>query len=222
MCDASDYDIGAVLGQRVDKKLHVIYYTSKVLDQAQSNYSTTEKEMLAIFDIEIKDKKGVENLVADHLSRLEPLREKTSSEELLIEDSFVGENLMRIENSPTPWYADIVNFKVCEVLPPNMNYNQKKKFAHDARRYYWDEPHLFKLCLDGIYRKCVADEDIKGVLQHCHSLPCGGHGGSSKTAAKVLQSGLYWPSIFKDAYNFVKPCDKCQRSGNISKRDEMS
>ncbi|CAM8956155.1 unnamed protein product [Rhodiola kirilowii] len=128
---------------------------------------------------------------------------------------------MRIENAPTPWYADIVNFKVCEVLPPNMNYNQKKKFAYDERRYYWDEPHLFKLCSDGIYRKCVADEDIEGVLHHCHSLPCGGHGGSSKTTAKVLQSGLYWPSIFKDAYNFVKACDKCQRSGNISKRDEM-
>ncbi|CAM8895881.1 unnamed protein product [Rhodiola kirilowii] len=268
MCDASDYAIGAVLGQRVDKKLHVIYCTSKVLDQAQSNYSTAEKEMLDIvyafekfrqylvgsktivytdhaaikyliskkdakprlirwvlllqdFDIEIKDKKGVENLVADHLSRLEPLRERTSSEELPIEDSFVGENLMRIENATTPWYADIVNFKVCEVLPPNMNYNQKKKFAHDARRYYWDEPHLFKLCSDRIYRKCVADEDIEGVLHHCHSLPCGGHGGSSKTAAKVLQSGLYWPSIFKDSYNFAKACDKCQRSGNISKRDEM-
>ncbi|CAM8926396.1 unnamed protein product [Rhodiola kirilowii] len=146
MCDASDYVIGVVLGQRVDKKLHVIYYTSKVLDQAQSNYSTTEKEMLAIvyafekfrqylvgsktivytdhaaikyliskkdakprliwvlllqeFDIEIKYKKGVENLVADHLSRLDPLREKASSEELPIEDSFVGENLMSLENAP--------------------------------------------------------------------------------------------------------------------------
>ncbi|CAM8923520.1 unnamed protein product [Rhodiola kirilowii] len=123
---------------------------------------------------------------------------------------------MRIENAPTPWYADIVNFKACEVLPPNMNYNQKKKFVHDARRYYWDEPHLFKLCSDGIYRKCVADKDIEGVLHHCHSFPCGGHGGSSKTAAKVLQSGLYWPSIFKDAYNFVKACDKCQRSAIAS------
>ncbi|CAM8966450.1 unnamed protein product [Rhodiola kirilowii] len=190
ICDASHYAIGAVLKQRVDKKLHVIYYTSKVLDQAQSNYSTTEKEMLE-FDIEIKDKKGVENLVADHLSRLEPLREKASSEELPIEDSFVGENLMRLENALTLWYDDIVNFKVCEVLPPNMNYNQKKKFAHDARRYNWDEPHLFKLCSDGIYRTCVADEDIQGVLHHCHSSPYGGHVVSSKTAAKVLQSGLY-------------------------------
>ena len=48
MCDASDYAIGAVLGQRVDKKLNVIHYASKTLDNAQINYATTEKELLAV------------------------------------------------------------------------------------------------------------------------------------------------------------------------------
>lgn len=48
MCDASDHAIWAELGQRIDKKLHVIYYTSKVLGPAQVNYTTTEKKMLAI------------------------------------------------------------------------------------------------------------------------------------------------------------------------------
>jgi len=48
MCDASDYAIGAVLGQRKDKKLHAIYYASRTLDEAQINYATTEKELLAI------------------------------------------------------------------------------------------------------------------------------------------------------------------------------
>lgn len=48
MCDASDYTVGAVLGQRKDKKLHVIYYASRTLDEAQMNYATTEKELLAI------------------------------------------------------------------------------------------------------------------------------------------------------------------------------
>ena len=48
MCDASDYAIDAVLGQRKDKKPHVIYYASRTLDSAQANYSTTEKELLAI------------------------------------------------------------------------------------------------------------------------------------------------------------------------------
>ncbi|KAK0596062.1 hypothetical protein LWI29_012502 [Acer saccharum] len=48
MCDASDYAIGAVLGQRVDKVPHVIYYASRTLNEAQLNYSTTEKELLAV------------------------------------------------------------------------------------------------------------------------------------------------------------------------------
>ena len=47
MCDASDYAVGAVLGQRVDKKLNIIQYASKTLDSAQRNYATTEKEFLA-------------------------------------------------------------------------------------------------------------------------------------------------------------------------------
>ncbi|CAL2256334.1 unnamed protein product [Prunus armeniaca] len=48
MCDASDYDVGAVLGQRIDKKPHAIYYASRTLNNAQLNYSTTEKELLAV------------------------------------------------------------------------------------------------------------------------------------------------------------------------------
>ena len=48
MCDASDYAIGVVLGQRKDKNSHVIYYASKTLNEAQMNYSTTEKELLAV------------------------------------------------------------------------------------------------------------------------------------------------------------------------------
>ena len=48
MCDASDFVIGAVLGQRKDKKLHAIYYASRTLDEAQRNYATTEKELLAV------------------------------------------------------------------------------------------------------------------------------------------------------------------------------
>ena len=117
MCDASNFAVGAVLDQRINKKSHVIYYVSKTLNTAQCNYTTTEKELLAIvfgldkfrsyllgskvlvysdhaalknllakkeskprlirwilllqeFDLNIKDRSGAENLVADHLSRL--------------------------------------------------------------------------------------------------------------------------------------------------------
>ena len=48
MCDASDYAVGAVLGQRKEGKVNAIYYTSKTLNEAQFNYATTEKELLAV------------------------------------------------------------------------------------------------------------------------------------------------------------------------------
>ena len=53
-----------------------------------------------------------------------------------------------------------------------------------------------------------------GILHHCHTREVGGHYNATKTAAKALQSGFYWPSLFKDADNYVIACDVCQRSGN--------
>ena len=58
------------------------------------------------------------------------------------------------------------------------------------------------------------------ILNYYHTLSCGGHFEGQRTVEKVLQSGFYWPSLFKDAHRFVSTYDKCQRMGCISKRDE--
>ena len=62
---------------------------------------------------------------------------------------------------------------------------------------------------------------MEEILKHCHSLECRGHFNGQRTAGKVLQSGFYWPSLFKDANLYAKSCDRCQRTGNIGKRNEM-
>ena len=67
----------------------------------------------------------------------------------------------------------------------------------------------------------MPNEETRSILEHCHSSAYGGHASFSKTAAKVLQSGFYWPTLFRDARTLVAACDKCQRTGNISKRNEM-
>ena len=121
----------------------------------------------------------------------------------------------------TPWYADFVNYLVSEIIPPDLTYHKRRKFFADVKYYMWEEPYLFKYCSDGIIRRCVPETEIRDILLHCHSLECGGHFSASKTSAKVLQSGFYWPSIFQDTRHFIDSCDRCQRTGNISRRNQM-
>ncbi|CAL1390031.1 unnamed protein product [Linum trigynum] len=268
MCDASDFAVGAVLGQRRDQHFRPIYYASKTLNDAQENYTTTEKELLAVvfafdkfhpylvlshvtvhtdhsairylmskadakprlirwilllqeFDIEIRDKKGAENVAADHLSRLDAPPADNLEEE--INDSFPDERLMMmcLVESVTPWYSDFANYLVGQQLPKGMTTHAKRKFFSDLKYYFWDDPHLFRIGADEIICRCVMESEMEGILSHCHEGPAGGHHGGNRTARKVLQSGFYWPTLFKDADAFARRCDRCQRSGNISARDEM-
>ena len=73
-----------------------------------------------------------------------------------------------------------------------------------------------------IIRRCVPESEQGKILQECHASPYGGHFSRDKTAHKILQSGFYWPTIFKEFFEWVKLCDQCQRMGNINKRHEMS
>ncbi|KAH9717547.1 hypothetical protein KPL71_021867 [Citrus sinensis] len=116
---------------------------------------------------------------------------------------------------------DFANYLVSGLLPPKLKFQKKKKFLHDVRSYQWDDPHLYKLCLDKVIRRCASEGEIPHILESCHAAAYGGHFGGHRTAAKVLQSGYYWSIIFKNAYEFVKCCDRCQRTGNITKRHEM-
>ena len=59
------------------------------------------------------------------------------------------------------------------------------------------------LCGDDVYRRCLPKDKVPSVVHHCHASTCGGHFGSNKTIAKVLQAGFYWPTLFKDARKFV-------------------
>ncbi|XP_073129616.1 uncharacterized protein [Henckelia pumila] len=106
MCDASDYAVSVVLDQRRNKMFRAIYYASRTMDAMQQNYTTTEKEMLAEFDFEIKDNKGSENPVADQLSRLEL---EDVKEEESIKELFSDEQIFQV-NSSIPWFADFANF----------------------------------------------------------------------------------------------------------------
>nr|GEY21457.1 retrovirus-related Pol polyprotein from transposon 17.6 [Tanacetum cinerariifolium]GEY24654.1 retrovirus-related Pol polyprotein from transposon 17.6 [Tanacetum cinerariifolium] len=70
-------------------------------------------------------------------------------------------------------------------------------------------------------RRCVHGQEAIDILKACHYGPTGGHHGPNYTAKKVLDSGFYWPTIYRDDQDLVKSCDICQRQGKILQRDEM-
>ncbi|GJZ32326.1 reverse transcriptase domain-containing protein [Tanacetum coccineum] len=241
MCDASDFAIGAVLGQRKTKHFQPIHYASKTMTEAQIHYTTTEKEMLAVvyafekfrpylvlsksivytdhsalkylmnkqdakprllrwvlllqeFDITIRDKKGSENLAADHLSRLEnPHKDVLENKD--INEHFPLETLGVISSESTPWFADYANYHAGNFIIKGMTTQQKKK--------------------------CVHGQEALDILKACHEGPTGGHHSANLTARKVFDTGFFWPTIYRDAHTMIKSCDTCQREGKISQRDEM-
>ncbi|GJX04623.1 reverse transcriptase domain-containing protein [Tanacetum coccineum] len=246
MCDASDYAIGAVLGQRIEKHFRPIHYASKTMTEAETNYTTTEKEMLAVvyafekfrsylimnksvvytdhsalkylfnkkdakarllrwvlllqeFDFKVIDTKGAENYAADHLSRLENPYENIFDPKEITE-TFPLETLSVItsKDQSTPWFADFANYHAGKFIKKGMSTQEKNKFFKD----------------------CGCKEAFE-ILEACHSGPTGGHYGANFTAKKIFDAGFYWPTIYKDAYEFVKTCDACQKQGKISQRDEM-
>ncbi|GJZ75712.1 reverse transcriptase domain-containing protein [Tanacetum coccineum] len=174
--------------------------------------------LLQEFDIEIKDRKGTENVAADHLSRIENDEISDDSE---VDDNFPGETLMEINTKDEPWFADFANYLVGDIIPKGMTYQQKNKFFSDLKHYFWEEPYLFKVCSDGMIRRCISGPETQTILDQCHHGPTGGHYGPNVTAKKVLDSGFYWPTIIKEAHTLVRLCEACQKTGNISKRDEM-
>ena len=213
------------------EKFHSYLFLSNVIvytNHAALKYLMAKKDakaklirwilLLQEFDVEIRDKKGVENVVGDHLSRLETEEERFEKESS-IKEEFPDEYLFSV--NITPWYADIANFLASNILPPNLSYQQKKKFFSNIKHYLWEDPLLYKVCANGMIKRCVPKEEYRAIFHHCHDRESRRHFGATRTAAKVLLSGFYWPTLFKDTHRYVSSCNQCQRTSNISRKHEM-
>nr|KYP45472.1 Retrovirus-related Pol polyprotein from transposon 17.6 [Cajanus cajan] len=127
------------------------------------------------FDLDICDRSRAQNLVVDHISRIERAEEEDT---LAIQDDFPNENLLIVSiPSPTPWFANIVNYLVACIFPPLASRDQIDKLKSDAKHYVWDDPYLWNLCSDQVIRRCLLDYEIDSVLQFCHSSALGGYLG---------------------------------------------
>ncbi|GJX21480.1 reverse transcriptase domain-containing protein [Tanacetum coccineum] len=232
MYDASDFAIGAVLGQRHEKHFRPIQYASKTMTEAESHYTTTEKEMLAVvyafeklWSYLILNKSIV---YTDHSARKYLFAKKDSKERLLrwvlllqefkfkVIDTKGAENLAvdhlsRLEN---PYENVLDPNKINEMfLLETLN---MVTFRGDSSTPWFADfanYHAGNFIVKGMSSQQKTDFSRIG--------PIGGHYGANYTAKKVFDSGFYWPTIYRDAHDLVTRCDTCQRQGKISQRDEM-
>nr|GEZ95753.1 DNA-directed DNA polymerase [Tanacetum cinerariifolium] len=193
MCDASDYAVGAILGQRIEKHFWLIYYASKTMNQVETNYTTTEKEMLAVVYAFKKFCSYLimnKNIVYTNHSALKYLFAKKDAKARLLRwimllqefdfkvidtrgvENYAADHLSRLENP----YENIFDPKEINETFPLESLN---KVAHKDPSTPWT-------CADQIIRRCVAGKEAIDILNACHSGPTGGHYGANYTAKKVF------------------------------------
>nr|GEV19300.1 reverse transcriptase domain-containing protein [Tanacetum cinerariifolium] len=148
--------------------------------------------LLQEFDFKVLDTKGAENLAADHLSRLENQYENVLDPKG-INETFSLETL------------SMVTFRGDSSVP----------WFADFSNY-----HVGNFIVK-VIRRCMHGKEALDILVAYHNGPTRGHHGANLTAKKIFDAGFFWPTIYKDAHEFVKNYDSYQRQGKISQRDEM-
>ncbi|GKC04315.1 reverse transcriptase domain-containing protein [Tanacetum coccineum] len=220
MCDASDFVVGAVLGQKDGKNFHPIYLASKILNPAQQKYTVTEKELMAVVFAFDKFRSYLilsKTIVHTDRSALKHLFKKQDAKPHLICWTLLLQEFdIEIKDR-----KDFANYLVADIIPKEMTYQQKSKFFSLTQTLTFWEDLTLKLCSDGMIRRCVFGPETRTILDKCHHRPTGGHYRPNITAKKVLDLGFYWPTIIKEAHTLVRLCEACQKTGNISKSDEM-
>jgi hypothetical protein len=113
---------------------------------------------------------------------------------LPINDYMRDDTLLKVSTTD-PWYANIMNYIVAGYIPPGAD---KKKIIRESRLHLWVDPYLYRVCADGLLRRCIPAFETWKILECCHSSPYQGHYGAFRTNAKVWQSGFYWPTMYDE------------------------
>ncbi|RDX84166.1 putative mitochondrial protein, partial [Mucuna pruriens] len=163
-----------------------------------------------------KHSRGRENIVLRKNSATlnRPLMSKTEKPKIIRGDR------LDYQRTLVDLILNVLANRVLRRLKRRLSY--KERLKSDAKYYIWDDSYLWRLCNDQVITKCIPNAKIKSVLQFCHVVSGGDHYGSTRMAQKVLDCGFYWPTIFKDAYQFASTHEKCQKAGMaISRRHKM-
>ena len=105
--------------------------------------------------------------------------------------------------------------------PDHMPLNARKCLAVRSRNFCLISDILYHKGSNGLWRRAIRHFEKKAILQEAHQGIAGGHYARESTARKVWQSGLWWPTTKKDAHEFCRQCDLCQRLGQPMEQARM-
>ena len=137
-----------------------------------------------------------------------------------VDDSLRDDNLFLVI-ARADWYSDIVEFLTTQELTGDRTREERRNIRVNSWHYTVIGHRLFKRGMDGILRRCVSEVEAPTILAACHDSACGGHFSGLLTGQKVLRAGYFWPDLFKDAKEYVRKCDVCQRYARNDLRMEM-
>eukprot|EP00253_Pinus_taeda_P035414 PITA_35414 len=129
-------------------------------------------------------------------------------------ENFVADFLSRLD-------LPAANYLVSTQFSPHLSSKEKSRIVKKSAPFTWIGGNLFKLGPDQILRRCVREEEVFDILLTCHDGPSGGHFATKITAFKILQAGYYRPTLHQDVKRYISQCDRCQRMGKPTLRDEI-
>ena len=168
------------------------------------------------YDFEIIVKLGRLNAGPSHLSRLESGEEPTS-----LEDSLPDAQLFTIHITDD-YFVDIIGFQTTGIVPAEYSTKQNKQLVVKAVNFTIIVGQSYKLGPNEIVKRSVLPHERPLILEEAHTGIASGHYSRNPTAQKILTTGLWWPTLHKEAKEFYRSCDVCQRTRRPSRRDEMS
>lgn len=154
-------------------------------------------------------------MVADYLSRLQLQEDSTT-----IDDAFPDEHLFLIQ-AHTPWYADIPNYLAAAKMPLHFSPKERRLLVEKSFKFSWIADYFFYTGPDQVMRRYVREDEKYDILHACHDESCGGHFSTKRTTLKILNTRYYWPTLYKDATQYTRKCDRCQSMGRPTKSNEM-
>ena len=159
--------------------------------------------LLEEFDYTVEYKPCRMNLQADHLSRL--------SEDMgtsPIDNSLIDDNLFVVTITPD-WYAGIMKFLTTQQYSDNWIKEVRRKVRVNNRHFAVIGNRLLREA-DGILKRLLSEVKIPDILEGCHDSVWGGHFFGQLTGQKVFRAGYFWPTLFKNSYDYVRKCDVCE------------